>query len=316
MSPVWTEDLRQRHRALAYALLRRSTPRNELRRVSSAMAQLLLPAAAFACWLENAPPLGAAIVAAGVFFWSGSRLRLLANLMHECVHGAFATRTSTNRRWGLFLAAVIDESWSDYARIHLAHHRHLATAADPDLRDPRIQPNSCWSERPLAELFQPRTFLWMAFRRTRWNPVLGADDVVPRETAVTLFWKCALLGIAAVSPDAALALLVGYALPLRFSTPLFRHFSDVADHGGLNSRGGEHSASRDHHFRLAPLNALFFPNHDAWHRLHHLFPELPARLLPELARRMKESSLGSEPEVCNQPADETAQHQRAGIRGA
>jgi fatty acid desaturase len=61
------------------------------------------------------------------------------------------------------------------------------------------------------------------------------------------------------------------------------YWTDCLDHAGISTSGDDLDSSRN---MLAPylLRILFFPRNDAFHLVHHLFPQIPARHLPESHR--------------------------------
>jgi fatty acid desaturase len=85
----------------------------------------------------------------------------------------------------------------------------------------------------------------------------------------------AVLGVAILAPLTALLFLV---VPFVLVYSALNYWADCMDHAGLV--GGEDELDKSRNI-LAPrvVGWLFFPRHDCFHLVHHLFPQVPARHL-------------------------------------
>ena len=103
--------------------------------------------------------------------------------------------------------------------------------------------------------------------------------------------------------------VLGYILlPVFVFVPTITYIMDVMDHGGLLGNSNVAERARNYTTDSATVNFLFFPHYDAYHLVHHLFPELPTRLLPHCHQVL----LDSEPEYAALP--HSLKHLRATIK--
>src|SRR5262249_31695681 len=98
--------------------------------------------------------------------WIGARQHALAILLHEATHG----RLFPSRRWNdalsdAFLARPLFASTRAYRKVHMAHHRHLRTEADPDFV----------AQRAEHEYQLPKT--WASFAGLFARDILGLGIV-------------------------------------------------------------------------------------------------------------------------------------------
>jgi len=208
-----------------------------------------------------------------------TRQRGLNNIVHECSHATFTQNRSDNVLLGSICAAFVLGCFKDYRDEHLTHHAHLGDYEhDLDLQGIKAL--------RLDEPLTPRVIL-----RHLTNPLWGRHlpyylriNRSARDGRAFQILKFALIALALVLTIAApltgfLFVLVPYLLI--YST--ISYWTDCLDHAGISMSGDDLDSSRN---MLAPylLRILFFPRNDAFHLVHHLFPQIPARHLPESHR--------------------------------
>ncbi len=211
--------------------------------------------------------------------WIGTRMRALGNMMHECSHGIFADTSKGNARLGHLLAALDLASFSDYSHQHATHHAHLG---DPE-RDLDFRSRFFLLSRNQSTYSMLLILLMSVFLVPLWlimfRPVLWARCAPLWSNCLRL---ALLIGvaIAAFYPETQFITLLYVIVPYLTTYQWMRIFSDACDHLFLTQAIDPFERSRNHLFKNQFLNFLFFPRHDAYHLLHHLFPALPTHLYP------------------------------------
>lgn len=206
--------------------------------------------------------------------YTGTRLRALNNIVHECSHNTLVATRDDNRLIGRVCGAVLLGSFEAYREEHLTHHMHLGDY-DHDLDLQGIQ------KLRLHDPLTPMTIL-----RHVVTPLVGRHlpcylsiDLSARDGRPTQIAKVALLSAALVSLALfPLATLVAVIIPRVFVYTAMNYWTDCLDHAGLLEHHDELTASRN---ILAPplLRRLFFPRNDCFHLVHHLFPQVPSEHL-------------------------------------
>lgn len=189
----------------------------------------------------------------------GTRMRALANIVHECVHSSFVSKRRDNVVFGTVLALLDLRSFNQYRKEHFAHHRFLGMRGkDPDFRGD-------------GHLLQ--------YLKT-YCPTLFAREDSKFVNAVRTIYFCGMIWLT-LNPSTSYWFVSFFLIPFLTSYPLLRYFSDIFDHGVTTKNQAEFFRSRNHIFRVKLFNALFLPRHDGYHLIHHLFPTMPTRYFPE-----------------------------------
>ena len=245
----------------------------------------------------------------GFIFWTGllvstgSRLRALGNIVHECSHNIFLKDPRANEFLGNILAVLLLQSFQKYRDDHRTHHKYLGIVGlqkcDRDLaRYQNLFQNRGTENilrRQLALAWRPQN-LKVAYQITLWNK----SDHLHTNRLRVVYAAALLLGIGLLFNQAAAGtnglhnalrcMGVAVALaPVFIIYPLFCVWSDIADHcigAALHRRPNAFSLSRNHIFRSKILNLIFFPRNDAYHLVHHLFPSRPVSQYPAIHRRL------------------------------
>src|SRR6185295_11373794 len=221
--------------------------------------------------------------------WIGSRQHALFLLAHDGAHRLLHPNRWWNDRLSeLCLAWPLLVPFHSYRKIHVLHHRHLNSEADPDWRrnhSEALQLGRSWMEFARfalglnASQFRVLDFFVMG----RTDASAGRATLSGDRPRVALY--AVIVGGAAAGDW--LSLLAAYWL-----VPLFTWFLAVMRLKGL----AEHFAVED----AAPANAsrttlpnwsealLVAPKNVGYHIEHHLFPGVPFYRLPMLHRQLME----------------------------
>jgi fatty acid desaturase len=218
-------------------------------------------------------------VVAGALAWPlaaylvATRLRALANMLHEASHGLLVRDRRANRVVGSLLAVVDFTSLDAYTAEHFTHHRHLGDPVkDLDFaarlrlgfaaRGPRF--TVLHGLRPLT-LFHLGAFL---------RPTLRDPAGAPWVAAARALY---LLALAAALVTRFEVTMLYAVLPYLTAYQVVRYWSDAADHAGILGESEELNRARNHILPGAILNWIVMPRQDQYHLVHHLFPAVPVR---------------------------------------
>ncbi|MEU7141620.1 fatty acid desaturase family protein [Nocardia sp. NPDC046473] len=232
----------------------------------------------------------------------GSRMRALANLMHEAAHRKLFRSRSINDAVGAALCAwPILVDYQTYLTRHRRHHARLWSERD--------DPDFDFFRRTGAEY---QTSDQMSFRRfalihiayglfTVWSPVRLWHGL-GRGSGLAI----RLLGAAAVAAAVTLAtrqlpipLIAFWAVPWITTFQSFTYWAELGEHAGLRARGRKWGSRNWFGGRLT--RTLIGPHSDdSYHLLHHWFPTVPHYRLKSLHR------------VCLRQWSRYREHQRCG----
>jgi fatty acid desaturase len=236
-------------------------------------------AAVGAFWKRRTPLTAAAAIAV-----IASRQQALLNVEHDALHRTLARDRRVNDAVGIVAAAAPCGSGFRATRAqHLRHHRYLNTPNDPDAilhRGPHLDTRSGLL-RHLAEGFTGIYALKVLRRREGW---IGPDarrkdkrDLVLVNlglwglfTRLTAWWTYPLLWLA----------------PLTTITSGVVVIRNYVDHALVGEELDEYPDRRVSVDPSPVEGTNISPNNMNWHAEHHLFPWVPARRLPEAARRL------------------------------
>ncbi len=214
----------------------------------------------------------------------GTRLRSFGNIIHECAHSGFVDSRSWNDRFGRFLSVLLCYSYDCYKHGHMTHHLYTGDY-DKDLD---------FTDTKTYEFHEPITTAQIKRHALR----LLTFQFVPFYTGKTMysaedgvFWRCLRFSYVAfiltcfgawwLGSDFGKGVILYWVLPFITVLPAIGYLSDLMDHAGLIANENEIDKSRNYPVRNRFLHWLFFPRHDSYHLVHHLFPTVPTR---DLAR--------------------------------
>lgn len=251
-----------------------------LRRNSEAIAALTLAAyiaqimvsVSLGYWLLQLPFAAATGVALGCLaLFTGTRIRGLNNIIHECSHFSFCESRKANILFGRLCASMLLNCFRDYREEHLSHHAHLGDYEN-DLDFQRLR--RLRLEEPLTSGTVLRHVLTAL--SGLHLPYYVNINLRPGDGEGFRALKIALIAAATaflvVAPVEAIILVW---LPFLWVYPAINYLTDCVDHGGLIEAGDELEASRNLPVP-GPLRVLLFPRNDCYHLVHHLFPQVPA----------------------------------------
>ncbi len=216
----------------------------------------------------------------------GGRQLGLAILMHDCSHRAFFRTRRLNDFVGHWLCAVpVKARLDDYRAVHLRHHRHAGTSADPDLVFVEKYPVPADSlRRKLIRDVTGQTGLrdLLAYlRRFRWSRDYGA----------VLFHLTMLFILTGFG--APWTYLLWWAADL-FVFPVIVRIRQIGEHGVAMTRvdrgnRGDRDPRKNTSTTLPAWweRLLIAPNNVHYHLEHHLFATVPPYRLTRLHRLLK-----------------------------
>jgi fatty acid desaturase len=207
----------------------------------------------------------------------GSRMRALANLLHESVHGKLFKHRQLNAAAGRALCAwPIVVGPGQYRRQHRLHHKHLWNSdLDPDRQLYQITGTETKSFRPggyPAFLFKHVVLVVLPYWPLR--RLLSSSAGV-----VQILWLCAVY-LVVLALDRFVHIPVHTALAMYWIVPwlttyqMITYWAELAEHAGLKEFG-HHWGSRNW-TASALMRWLIGPHSDdTYHLLHHWFPSIP-----------------------------------------
>ena len=219
------------------------------------------------------------------FLVVSSRQQALLNVEHDCIHNHFVPGRRWNERVGIVMAASPCGSpfYASRAR-HLAHHRLLASAEDPDARlhtsDDKRTAGGVLRYFALGlvggyaatVMFEPEAVAVEPSlrRRDRRNVLLAQAVLVVVFTLLFGWWAYPLL----------------WLFPLGTLTATMHMVRNFSEHAISDDEAAAHG-DRLISIRSNPIErALIAPFYMNYHAEHHLFPGVPARRLPTVQRRL------------------------------
>lgn len=249
--------------------------------------------AVIACAVAVAQWSGSPAVAVACIVLIGTRQHALAILAHEGAHRRLYRSARANTVAGNLLAAYpLFFQIEAYAHSHLQHHRRTNHPDDPDIQ---LQ-SGCWdwrfpmSGRALLGIvlldLAGRGALLNLQRMLRYSAAGQTGDRVRAELRAARPVRLAfhLAAAAALAWSGAWAAFALYWLvPLLFVLPALLRLRNIFEHYGLDWSAGELQQSRN--TLCGPVERfLLAPHAIGLHLVHHLYPSVPARHLPELHR--------------------------------
>ncbi len=213
-----------------------------------------------------------------------SRQHALLVLMHDGVH----YRLIRNRRLNDWISEVV-LAWPhlvsarQYRKNHFAHHQHLNTEQDPDLK--RRKGDAAWvfpqAIPTLAKtLFRDVTGLNAPAMLKLAASVAAADKVPTGFLAMRYGFYAVILGVIAYA-----GALEGFALywivPMFTWLVLIMRIRSIAEHHAIAQPDRAYPRTRTTHATW--LERIFLaPKNVNYHIEHHFFPSVPFYRLPEL----------------------------------
>lgn len=225
---------------------------------------------------------GGVVVPVVCVVYVGVRQRHLSNLTHECIHLKFTRSPRANRVFGHLLTVTLGEPFTPYKRSHRVHHARLGSPQDPMLQS--YLRRNAHSPRPDKTAF----IVHVIVKNAVWE--------LPRSGFVTLAaksgeesWKAAAARWAAWAGAACAAAAAGHlrtfvvywAIPLVVVRPIITWLTDLGNHAGLIENDDVIVQTRGWESHWLTRHLLGGHNDDQYHPIHHFFPGIGWRQLPE-----------------------------------
>lgn len=201
----------------------------------------------------------------------GTRYRAINNMSHECIHGSYCDNPHLNEFFGELFAMLEFSKFKDIRWEHQTHHQFLGDfSKDMDFHNlevygfPRPLNRETIKEhllRAFSLSHVPRYVFFIAFDR---NAPLWAN-------LMRAFYLGFILLMLVIFPIQMLLFLI---LPYLTVYQIHKYLADVLDHSGIISNSSEIYKTRNFVLENSFLRVLFFPRHDCYHLIHHLFPTL------------------------------------------
>jgi fatty acid desaturase len=214
----------------------------------------------------------------------GFQQRRLSNLAHECIHAKLLDSNRANRALGQVIATLLGEPFSVYRRSHRVHHAKLGQPGDPMLESYVSREANKPHSSKLA--FVGRAILRHAVStlpRTAFRSFLPSPSAEGWRSAVVraLVWLSILAIACRIN---AVDLIALYWLgPLLVVRPLVTWITDLGNHAGVIQ--DEEVLRQTRGWTAGAVTRHLLGGHldDMYHPIHHWFPNLPSRQLPQAA---------------------------------
>jgi len=270
---VSAQDLRRKYGRQLMGLDKLSNRRGWLL-VGLFVGQIILSAVLGHFLIESPQSAWSVITVLFLMVFVGTRLRALNNIVHETSHASFVEDRPHNVLIGKTCSALTLGCFLDYRDEHLSHHAHVGDY-EKDLDFQGIE-----------KLALHETLTFRALARHIVTPLIGRHlpyylhlNRSKRDGWFFVWLKVSLLlAVLVVAILAPLTALLFLIVPFVLVYSALNYWADCMDHAGLVGGDDELDKSRN---ILAPrvVGWLFFPRHDCFHLVHHLFPQVPARHL-------------------------------------
>ncbi|WP_321817254.1 MULTISPECIES: fatty acid desaturase family protein [unclassified Paraburkholderia] len=218
-----------------------------------------------------------------------TRQHALLVLMHDASHYLLSRDKRRNDLLAnLLLTFPLTISTSRYRAHHLAHHRHLNTADDPDYADAFAPPTRALLWRALLRDVTGLSTL-QSLRSMDSFGVFGLFGRKDEASRSECRWFVAFVVAVAITATIAHAwsgLLIYWLAPMVLFLPPILRIRSLSEHAG---RAAEPVASDARSVAPGLLERLLFaPCNINCHWEHHLFPQVPSYRLGVLSARLAE----------------------------
>lgn len=164
----------------------------------------------------------------------GFFLSCLLAMLHEAVHGNVCRSAAGNRFWGMAAALPLLSSFHIYRAYHIAHHKYLGTAKDPEGK------TAFEGVRDYLSYLSPKYFIWELWKLAAAVMRGNSPDWLRGEDERRAQWEILYVdlpvsaGLVAATVAWPEPLLFYYWMPLFFSgawmflTTLHEHYQPAA----------------------------------------------------------------------------------------
>jgi fatty acid desaturase len=253
--------------------------------------------------LDLATVLVVAVLAIVTDFWPltvvaaayiGVKQRHLSNLGHELVHSKLVESRLLTKAAGNFVMLILAEPFKCYCRSHWRHHGRLGRVGDPMLE-------SYVAGRAMVVCSSRLEFLFRVYLRSvvwrlpveailRWIQKGERESHLSRAMRLLAWVSAATLLYYA---GHLTSLIIYWVLPLLFVRPAVTWLTDLGNHAGL-IHNTEDPFQQTRGWTSGWLTRHLLGGHldDMYHPVHHLFPALPWRKLPEAEKLLRSNFQG------------------------
>jgi fatty acid desaturase len=215
----------------------------------------------------------------------GTRMRALANLLHEAAHHKLFAHRSVNDMCARLLCGwPILVDYDRYARLHRLHHRSLwVDNQDPDVALYRLtRTETSSAERLTFGAFLLRHVVLVVIPVMPLRRLLAARRSQRLLVGLVLGVLVLAAGWFALRPLTT-GFLLYWLVPWLTTYQICGYWAELGEHGGLRAVGHDWG-SRNWRGNVLTRWAIGSHSDDLYHLLHHWFPSVPHFRLRELDR--------------------------------
>ncbi|MBS0367472.1 MAG: fatty acid desaturase family protein [Proteobacteria bacterium] len=227
----------------------------------------------------------------------GSRQHAIAVVMHETLHQRLSPKWNASRTLGRLCAWPLFVSWSAFRANHLAHHKHLNTADDPDLQFKlRTAPRDWAFPKTSWQLFALLTKDLVGYgvvsnlrRLSRYSRgetpgQKNGDAAFADPTVLRIIFTLAFISLWVTALGWTSFLLL-WIVPLFTTLPFMLRFRSIAEHFHLpDVLTAKTRNIRASWFEREVLG--FGPHLIGYHVVHHQWPGIPFHSLKALDQQL------------------------------
>ncbi|WP_052172615.1 fatty acid desaturase [Nocardia sp. BMG111209] len=233
---------------------------------------------------------GHPIMTVACVIYIGIRQRQLSNLTHEAIHTKLTRSRRANTIIGHLNCVALGEPFTPYRRSHRIHHAKLGSPDDPMLRSYiSRRAHSAWPDKK-AFVFHViiGNALWQ-LPKSGLVTLVGksGDESWKAGGARWAVWAAAMASATALGHGGDFALY--WALPLIVVRPIVTWLTDLGNHAGLIHNSDVISQTRGWTSHVLTRHLLGGHNDDMYHPIHHWFPNIGWRRLPDAAAVLREN---------------------------
>lgn len=222
------------------------------------------------------------VVSCACVLYVGVRQRHLSNLTHECIHTKLTRSPRANRVLGHLLTLTLGEPFTPYKRSHRVHHAKLGSPEDPMLRSYLTRNAHCPQPNKTAFIVHViiKNAIWELPRYGFLTLAAKSSEESWRAAGARwASWSAAAIAAAALGHLATFGLY--WALPLIVVRPIITWLTDLGNHAGLIEADDPLMQTRGWTSHALTRHLLGGHNDDMYHPIHHWFPNIGWRQLPE-----------------------------------